>query len=74
MAVIVAILDIRMEPLSNSKSSCCPDAFPRCLPSNFLSIQLTVQEQITTENFQDGHHGGHHGYDSDGDVENVKSY
>ena len=54
---------------SNSK-------FPmlRCLPPNFCSIQLTVQEQITTEDFQDGPCAGHHGYHSDGDVENVKSY
>ena len=34
----------------------------------------TVREQTTFEDFQDGHHGGHHGYESDGDVENVKNY
>ena len=33
-----------------------------------------VREQITTEDFQDGHNGSHHGFDSDGgNVENVKS-
>ena len=34
----------------------------------------TVREQLTIEDFQDGPHGGHLGYDSDGDVENVKSF
>ena len=34
---------------SNSKSSWCPDAF-----HHFHSIRHTVQEQITTEDFQDG--------------------
>ena len=29
-------------------------------------------EQITIEDFKDGRQEGHHGYDSDGDVENVK--
>ena len=43
----------------------------RCLSPSFRSIQLTVWEQITIEEFQDGH-GGHHGYDSDEDIENVK--
>ena len=46
---------------------------PQCFPPSFRSIRLTVQEQVTTKNFQDGHHGGHYGYDSD-DVKNVKSY
>ena len=36
---------------------------PRCLPPSFRSIRLTVQEQITTEDFQDGCHGRSHGYD-----------
>ena len=30
--------------------------------------------QITIEDLQDDHHGGHHGYNSDGNVKNVKSY
>ena len=29
---------------------------PRCLPPSFCSIWLTVQEQITTEDVQDGRH------------------
>ena len=53
----------------NSKFPCCPDDFHQVSsPSN------TVREQLTIEDFQDGPHGGHHGYDSDGDVENVKCY
>ena len=44
----------------------------RCFPPSFRSIWLTVREQITIEDFQDGLHGRYHGYDSDGDVENVK--
>ena len=47
---------------------------PPCLPASFCSNRLTVREKITTEDFQDGRHGGHYGYDSDGDVKNVKSY
>ena len=53
---------------SNSKSRCCPNAFHR-----FCSIRLTVREQITTEDFQDGCHGIHHWCDSDGNIKNVKS-
>ena len=34
---------------------------PQCLPPNFGSIRLTIQEQLTTEDFQDGHYGGLHG-------------
>ena len=33
-----------------------------CLPSSFDSIQLTVWEVMSFEEFQDGHHGGHLGY------------
>ena len=38
----------------------------------FCSIRLTVQEQITIEDFQDSRHAGHHGYHFDEDVENVR--
>ena len=31
----------------------------RCLPSSFGSIGLTVWEEISFKEFQDGHHGGH---------------
>ena len=46
---------------------------PRCFPPSFRSIEFMVQEQITIKDFQDGCHGYHHGYDSDGDVKNVKN-
>ena len=45
---------------------------PRCLPPSFCSVQLTVRVQITIKDFQNGCHGYHHGYDSDGDVKNMK--
>ena len=32
---------------------------PWCLPPSFCSIRLTLQEQITTEDFQDRHSGSH---------------
>ena len=35
---------------------------PQCLLLSFNSIKLTIQEQLTTENIQDGQRGGHHGY------------
>ena len=60
--------DIRRNHFSNSKSPCDPNAFHQVsIPSD------TVEEQITIEDFQDGHHGSHHGSDSHGNVENVKS-
>ena len=34
----------------------------RCLPSSFGSIGPTVWEEMSFEEFQDGHHGGHLGY------------
>ena len=34
----------------------------QCLPPSFGSIQLTVREQTTTEDFQDGHPGCHLAY------------
>ena len=34
----------------------------RCLPSSFGSLQLTVWEEMSFEEFQDGRHGGHLGY------------
>ena len=34
----------------------------RCLPSGLGSIQLTVWEEMSFEEFQDGGHGGHLGY------------
>ena len=34
----------------------------RCLPSSFGSIWLMVWEEMSFEEFQDGHHGGHLGY------------
>ena len=43
------------------------------LPSSFHSF-WHYSGQITIEDFQDGCHGRHQGYDSDGDVENVKHY
>ena len=36
--------------------------FPQCLPQSFSSIQLTIWEQMSFQDFQDGHHGGHPGY------------
>ena len=49
---------------SSSKSPCCLNAFHL----SYHSIRLTVWEQITIKDFQDGPHGYHHGYDSDGDA------
>ena len=46
---------------------------PQCRPPSFRSIRRTVRDRITIEDFQNGRHDGHHGYDSDGNVENVKS-
>ena len=54
---------------SSSKSPCCPDAFHQV-----SALSDFVREQITIKDLQDGRHGYHHGYDSDGDVENVKRY
>ena len=34
----------------------------RCFPSSFGSIQLMVWEEMSFEEFQDGHHGGNLGY------------
>ena len=34
----------------------------RCLLSSFGSIQPTVWEEMSFEEFQDGRHGGHLGY------------
>ena len=34
---------------------------PQCLPPSFSLIRLTVQEQMSFQDFQDGHHGGHLG-------------
>ena len=34
----------------------------QCLPSSFGSIWPTVWEEMSFEEFQDGHHGGHLGY------------
>ena len=42
------------------------------MSSTKIPLRLTVQEQITIKDFQDGRHGNHPGYDSDGDVKNVK--
>ena len=55
---MVAILDIRTEPFSNSKSRSCPDAVHRVSATSDL---------ITIDDFQMD------ALDSDGDVENVKS-
>ena len=35
---------------------------PQCLWSNFSLIQLPVREQMSFQDFQDGHHCGHLGY------------
>ena len=35
---------------------------PQCLPPSLSSIRLTVWEQMSFQDFQDGHHGGHLGY------------
>ena len=35
---------------------------PRCLPSGFSSVWLTVCEEMWFEEFKDGHHGSHLGY------------
>ena len=40
---------------SNSESLCC-------LPLSFPSIRLTVWEEISFQEFQDGRYGGHLGY------------
>ena len=54
---MVAILISERNNFNNSKSPCCSDAFHR------VSAQSdTVREQITTEDFQDGHRGGHLGH------------
>ena len=66
MTVMVAILDIRRNHLAILNLH--PAQY---LQPSFRSIQLIVLEQITIEDFQDGCHDG---YDSDGDVENMKSY
>ena len=34
---------------------------PQCLPPSFSLIRLTVQEQMSFQDFQAGHHGGHLG-------------
>ena len=34
----------------------------RCLPSSFGSIQPTVWEEMSFDEFQDGRHGDHLGY------------
>ena len=34
----------------------------QCLPSSFGSIQFTVWEEMSFEEFQDGRHGGHLSY------------
>ena len=70
IAAMVTIFDIRMEPFSQFSIS----MLPRCLPPSFCSIRLRVQDKLTIEDFQDDRHEGHYGYDSDEDVENVKSY
>ena len=48
MAAMVAILDINEIILAILNLNA-----PRCLPSSFPSIQLTVWEQITIEDLQD---------------------
>ena len=35
---------------------------PQCLPPSFSSIRLTILEQMSLQDFQDGHHGGQLGY------------
>ena len=35
---------------------------PQCLPPSFSSIRHTVWEQMSFQDFQDGHHSGHSGY------------
>ena len=35
---------------------------PKCLPSSFGSIRVTIWEQMSFEDFKDGHCGGHLGY------------
>ena len=68
MAVMVAIPSWISEwnHFSNSKSPCCPDVFHQVsTPSD-----LRFGSRLQIEDFQDGQHGS----DSDGDVENVKSY
>ena len=34
----------------------------QCLPSNFDSVRLTVLEEMSFNEFQDGRYGGHLGY------------
>ena len=57
MAAIVASSDIGMERFSNSESLSL-----YCFPLSFSSIRLTVWEEMSFKEFQDGCHGGHLGH------------
>ena len=58
MATVAAILDIRTAPLYQFWIS----MLIWCLPLSFDLIQITVREERSFEDFQDGRHGGHLGY------------
>ena len=46
----------------------------RCLSSSFGSIWLTVCEEMSFEEFQDGHHGSHLGYQNRTILANLNLY
>ena len=53
---MVAILDIRMEPFSNSESPCLPNA------SHLVSAESDLPfGSMSFENFENGHHSCHLG-------------
>ena len=58
MAAVLAILDIGTERFEQFWIF----VSLWCLPSSFGSIGLTVWEEMSFEEFQDGHHGGHLGH------------
>ena len=46
----------------------------QCLPSSFGSIQLTVLEEMSFEEFQVVRHGGHFGYQNGTILANLNLY